>query len=256
MPNRGVIQGVRAENTWQLFNPGVPAILRAYAQSGTPTQPALGASTVNAQYLYDRATGTVAYNGLIQFSSDATFGSSDHVWAIRLPVPAYRSLGGADLPIGTGWAWQGSAGNRNVALRATLMDPMLSDGQGGGEDYYAQFFLPYLIATGTGQLTSGNTAVTITHGLGSTPAAYDINVVPTNAASTAPGEIYVDTITSTQFNVNVRSSATTTPQAFSWKARAEPNGSATLDLLTNSTRPFAWASGYVLSWHLRYQARR
>lgn len=254
MPNRGILPGLKSEAGWQTYNRN--DLLRAFTFGGTPTQPTLGSSTVNAQYSHDRQTGTVAYQGMIQFASDATFGSGDHVWAVRLPVPAYRSLGGADLPVGTGWAWQGSAGNRNMALRATLMDPLTPDGNQTNEDYYAQFFLPYMLATGSGTITSAATSVTITHGLGTTPAPEDITITPTGTTTNNIVMWYIDTITSTQFNVNVRTAPGASTFPFNWKARAEPNGSATFDLLTNSLRPFTWASGYVLAWHLRYQARR
>ncbi len=262
MSTRGLPTGLGSESSWQRFTPD----LRAFVHTGgsNPTQPALNSADCTGHYVYERQTGLVTYQGRIQFASDTTYGSGDDVWGVRLPVPAYRSLGGADLLVGAGWAWQGSAGNRNVPLRATLMDPLPPDGMNSNEDYYIQFFLPYTVATGTGTLPGSNgTSVTVTHASsgtnGLTPNAFDINVVPTNSASTAPGEIYVDTITSTQFNVNVRAGATTTPQTFAWKVRAEPNATVLFDLLVNSQRPFlpsGWASGYQLSWHVQYQARR
>ena len=89
MANRGVVIGLKPEVGWQSFNPGND-LLRAFAFGSSPTQPALNSSTINAQYSYNRQTGTVSYQGMIQFDSSATFGSSDHVWGIRLPVPAYR----------------------------------------------------------------------------------------------------------------------------------------------------------------------
>lgn len=106
-------------------------------------------------------------------------------------------------------------------------------------------------------MTSGVSTITVTHGLGMTPVNYDINVILTNTASTAPGEVYVDNITATTFDWHVRSTATTTPQQMAWKIRSEPNGTTTLDLLVNSARPMgAWASGWLLGWNVEYQARR
>jgi hypothetical protein len=255
--NRGVLSGLSQDAGWKLYQPNEP-ILRAFHQSAAPTQPLLGAATVNAHYFYDRTTGNVKYQGYIQFASDTTFGSSDQVWGVRLPVPAYRVLGGADLPIGNGWAWQGSAGNRNVPLRATLLDPLVPDGNRTNEDYYLQFFLPWMIATGSGTITSPATSTTITHGLGSTPAAYDITLTPTASTTSSIVMYYVNTITSTQFNVNVRSDPGASGFNFNWRALALPNNSSTFDLLVNSARPFGsgWASGYVLGWNVEYQARR
>ncbi len=258
MPNPGTPSGLTAELGWHSYQPTQP-ILVCFSLTGAVTQPLLGASSVVAHYQHEKQTGTVRYQGFIQFSSDATFGSSDQVWGVRLPVPAYRSLGGADVPIGNGYAWQGSAGNRNMPLRATLMDPL---GFGGGaqtnEDYFCQFFLPYMLATGSGAITSAATSTTITHGLGTTPNAFDIQIMPTATTTNNIVMYYVDTITSTQFNVNVRTAPGASTFAFNWKARCEPNGVAAFDLLVNSGRPFGggWASGYLLGWNVEYQARR
>lgn len=263
MPNRGIVPGLKSEVGWQTFDRGND-MLRAFAASGTPTQPALNSATIRAGYTYDRQTGTVVYEGAIQFASDTTFGSSDHVWGLLLPVPAFRSLGGADLPIGNGFAWQGSAGNRNMGMRATLMDPLIGGGgNNSNEDYYAQFFVPYLLASGTATLV-GTTPTTINHNLGMTPVAYDFTIMPTATTTSNYTHVFVDTITSSQANLTCRATPGASNLSVAWKCRAEPNGSSTLDLLLNSQRPFqaasagatCWASGYVLAWHLRYQARR
>jgi hypothetical protein len=257
MPNRGAINGLGNEIGWQRFTPSEP-IVRAFTAPGNPTatQPLLGAAIVNARYRYDRQVGNVKYQGYVQFAADTTFGSSDNVWGVLLPIPANRVLGGADQPVGTGFAWQGSAGNRNLNLRPTLMDPLPLGGQQSNEDYYVQFFLEHYFATGSGSIASASTSTTITHGLGGTPAAYDINIMPTATTTNSIIMYYVDTITSTQFNVNVRSAPGASTFAFNWKASVLPNDVNNFDLLVNSLRPFAWASGYVLGWNVEYQARR
>jgi hypothetical protein len=260
MPNSGPKSGLVGEGLWRPFTPTQP-ILRAFVLSGAaPTQPNLGSSTIDAWYAHDKQSGTVTFSGKVALASDFTNASGDHVLGLLLPVPAYRSLGGADVPIGTGMAWQGTVANLNVPLRATLMDPMSTGiGSSTQEDSWAQFFIPYSgYASGTGTITSAATSVTITHNLGHTPTARDFNIMPTAATTNSIVMYYVDTITSTQANVNVRSAPGASGFNFSWSVQSLPNGSATLDLLLNSGRPFGggWVAGYVLSWHLRYQARR
>jgi hypothetical protein len=71
---------------------------------------------------------------------------------------------------------------------------------------------------GSGTITSGNTAVTITHGLAVTPAARNISITPTATTTTDPGNLWVDTITSTQFNVNCRTNPGASGMAFDWQA--------------------------------------
>ncbi len=71
---------------------------------------------------------------------------------------------------------------------------------------------------GTGSIASGSTAATITHGLSVTPAAANISVTFTENPSTDPGNIWVDTITSTQFNVNCRTNPGASNLDFSWQA--------------------------------------
>lgn len=72
---------------------------------------------------------------------------------------------------------------------------------------------------GTGTIASGSTSVTVTHGLGKTPVAADISVTPTANTTTDPGNLWVDTISSTQFNVNCRTNPGVSGMAFSWQAR-------------------------------------
>lgn len=256
MSNNGILGGAR-RNGYQTHD----VQLRGFISSGTPTQPMLKNSTKVARWVR-KPNGLVHYYGQIAFGSDMSsgdFGSGETVWGLSLPVPANRSSGGADLPIGTGFAWQGSSANPsvNMTMIATLMDPLAG---GGGaqtqEDSYAQLFVPYLLSYGTGTITSGTTSTTITHNLGHTPVAYDIHIRPTNNTTANPGHIYVDTIGATTFAVNCKNNPSTSGLSFSWKARAEPNGSTTFDLLAARNKPWTWASGHVLGWNLTYEARR
>lgn len=76
----------------------------------------------------------------------------------------------------------------------------------------------YWNAKGTGSILSTNTAVTITHGLAYTPVAGDIVITPTENPTNTPGLIWVDTITSTQFNVNCENDPGASNLDFSWRA--------------------------------------
>jgi hypothetical protein len=138
------------------------------------------------------------------------------------------------------------------------MDPLPLGGTQSNEDYYAQFFLEHMVASGTGSIAAATTSSTITHGLGTTPNVWDIHVVQTANTTTAIGEIFITNVTSTTFDVNVRTAPGASTFVFSWKATVEPNsGGASFDLLVNQKRPFGqWAAGDVLGWSLDYQARR
>lgn len=67
-----------------------------------------------------------------------------------------------------------------------------------------------------GVIVSGATSTTISHGLSVTPAAEDIAVVGANNPTNDPGHVWVDTITSTQFNVNCKSDPGASGFAFGW----------------------------------------
>lgn len=254
MSSRGVYRGLQRPG-WQEYTPD----LRGFSASTEPTQPALGNSTLYGRYLV-KPSGLVVVQGGITFGSTATFGANDQVYGIRLPVPANRSSGGADLPIGAAWAWQGAAASPqlNVQLTPTLMDPIAGGGGAqSNEDYWAQLFCPYVLALGTGTITSGNTSVTITHGLVDyIPNASDVLIVPTATTSNNCLPFYVDTPTATTFDVHVKSNPGASGFAFSWKLRGEPNSSANFCILANHNRPWVWASGHSITWNLTYEGRR
>lgn len=69
---------------------------------------------------------------------------------------------------------------------------------------------------GTGTIASGSTSTTITHGAGTTPLVQDIYITPSANTTTDPGNLWVDTITSTQFNVNCRTNPGAGGMAFGW----------------------------------------
>jgi hypothetical protein len=258
MPNEGVLDGL-GPSLWRQYRPTI----RGFSSAGTGiTDPNLSDATIFAQY-WTSGQGRVLYQGSIQFGT-AGFGSGESVWGVSLPVPANRSSGGADLPIGNAWAWQGSSANPqlNMQMIPTLMDPLKPGGDQGQEDSFVQFFLPYMISYGTGTIATSATATTVTHNLGTTPAAYDIQITATNSPSTTPKIVYVTNVTDTTFDVNVVSSSATIGLTFAWKARCEPHSPPSppaeraFSLLANHLRPWTWAATHVLAWQVEYEARR
>jgi len=69
---------------------------------------------------------------------------------------------------------------------------------------------------GTATIASGNTSVTVTHGAGVTPSITAIFVTPNNNPTNDPGNWWVDTITSTQFNINCRANPGASGMIFGW----------------------------------------
>lgn len=249
--------GVLAGSTPLVWQP-CAAELRGFVITGSApsVQPSNPSGTNLARYL-DLGNGLILFKFNFVFDANSVFGTGEHIWAVRLPVPANRASGGADLTDGTVLAWQGSAANPQLtmALRPSLMDPMLYGGNQGMEDYYIQFFCPNLMGMGTGSIANNQTSATVTHNVGSTPSAFDINVVPTATTGTNPGIIFVNNIGATTFQVNVKTSSSSNSLQFSWKIRMEPNGTTTLDVLANHTRPWLWASGHQLSGTILYEGQ-
>lgn len=76
--------------------------------------------------------------------------------------------------------------------------------------------------SGTGSITSGSTTDVITHGLMHTPSIDDITITFAENPTNDPGNIWVDTITSTQFTVNCRNDPGASNLDFGWRVRINP----------------------------------
>lgn len=74
--------------------------------------------------------------------------------------------------------------------------------------------------SGTGTITSGNTSVTVSHGLSVTPNAQDFSIVFTEQATNDYGRWWISNITSTQFDLNVSSDPGASNLDFSWNIKA------------------------------------
>lgn len=71
---------------------------------------------------------------------------------------------------------------------------------------------------GSGTIASGSTSVVITHGLGQTPQARNISITPTGNPTNDPGNMWVSSITSTQFTINCRADPGAGGLTFEWQA--------------------------------------
>ncbi len=72
--------------------------------------------------------------------------------------------------------------------------------------------------SGTATITSGNTSVTITHSLDVTPTLDDLSVTFGEQGTNDYGRWWIDTITSTQFNINVSADPGASNLDLAWKA--------------------------------------
>jgi hypothetical protein len=257
MPVEGLFDGLE-KRTWNYYEPE----LRTAWVSGdpSPSNLSLGNSQLFGRFL-ELPGGLVIAQTKIILGSTFSRGSG-RAYIQRLPRPAHRWTADlansqtADLPIGTGLAWQGSAANPSLTMPVlpTLSDPFGPININGDEDYWAHLFIPHGLAMGTGAFASNATTVTITHNLGLTPSAYDITITPTNVPGANPRDIAVQNIGPTTFDV-VIGTGSTTPLTFAWKARVEPNNSVGTPQLVNHARPWLWSAGHELSCQYIYEAR-
>lgn len=260
MSNRGTLSGLNDANySYQDFDP----FIKAFKYIGSATDPVLGNGSAWARFQV-KPSGLVHYYGAIEFGSTSTYGATDEVWGLRLPVPANRSSGGADIPIGTAWTRKALTDDPcpTMSLVPTLMDPMPGQAYQTEEDNYAQFFVPYLLSYGTGTITV-TTGNTITHNLGNsasgyTPAAYDVHTIATEVPSTNTGAIICESTSSTQASFAVKADPGASDLDFAWKIRSEPNqtGGVLFTLLMSYGHPWRQSTGHVIGWNLEYEARR
>jgi hypothetical protein len=260
-----VENGLRGGLTTKRWQPYTPRWRSANFFGAAPTtQPSIGDGQLTGKWRRDESGLIVAQLGLT-YGSTTDPGTGAQFHALSLPYPASRSNGGADLPIGSGYARKVNTGPLQPVI-PTLADPAsLGSGASGDEDNWLQGFCHRLYAAGVGGdansplFTSGATTVTVTHNLGLLggfiPAISDIYVVATNAPSTNPRNLYVASPTATQFTLGVGASSTTTPITYAWKIVAEPNSSGP-SILCGPNAPWQWSAGDMLTFGVAYEPRR
>lgn len=258
MSNLGTLSG-EAQPGYLDFDPSITAFKVAAA----PTQPTLGNGNAWGRY-FVKPSGLCHYYGAVEFGSTSTYGANDSVWAFRLPVPANRSSGGADIPIGAAWTRKALTDDPcpTMSLIPTLMDPIQGGFQGAhtAEDYYLQLFVPYMLSYGTGTITA-TTGNLVTHVLGNaasgyTPHAYDVHAIGTETPSSNTGAITVGATSTTQITFEVKADPGASDFDFAWKVRSEPNSGVEFSLLLSYGHPWQFASGHVIGWNVEYEARR
>ena len=77
-------------------------------------------------------------------------------------------------------------------------------------------WLPISGSGGTATVANATTSIAVTHNFGATPNPDQIFVTPTNNMGTAT-KFYVDTLTATQFTINVDQDPGVTTATFSWR---------------------------------------
>ncbi len=99
--------------------------------------------------------------------------------------------------------------------------------------------------TGTATIVSGQTDITVTHGSLVTPVDNEIFVTPTNNPDNDPGYFFVDAITATTFDINVRNNPGASGASFSWRITDAP-GSGDEVVIDQDGNTSTTATGRIL----------
>lgn len=259
--NRGLLAGL-ASDAWKNYTPTV--INAQFVGDPSPSAFSLGNGTAIGRYQQTRL-GFVICQVYIEFGSTTTFGSGT-CFNVRLPVRALRwsrspgAPSGADIPIGTGQVWQGSAADPSFqkTIIPTLADPTVTV-YGGEEDFYCHLFHDGSIAQGTATIAASGTSIGVTHGLNDKVQAQDVSLCPTGTASGSNWQYaYVDTFTTAGFTIRTKASVGTGGQTFAWTVRATPwtdsGSNGGVQQLVAYDRPWVFASGHSIGLELFYEA--
>lgn len=238
--NSGLLAGQR-RNTWQNFEPFI-----VVAANGTPTQPTFGAGVANRCRYLRLSSGLVIAQYQVGLGVTGSPGVGD-AYVLELPYAARRmqapgvpQIIGQCMPYKTVTAtpWETFA-------VVGLSDAWTS--LGGAEDRYCQFYIPSIVGAGTGTWTAGSASTVVTHSLGYTPLASDIEFCLTSAPTVGAGNYVgpiIDTITSTQFTATmlVGASIGAASPTYAWKIRSEPKSGTVGSWLAGPNRP--WISSF------------
>jgi parallel beta-helix repeat protein len=114
-----------------------------------------------------------------------------------------------------------AASSNNTILNNDITDGFIAPNSGiyrGGTGTIVRNNKGYITEnSGTATIASGQTTIVVTHGLATTPTADDIMVNPTNGMGNA-SKFWVNTLTSTQFTINVDVDPGADTATFCWKA--------------------------------------
>lgn len=238
--NAGLLPGID-RGGWQRYEPKWLC-----AGAGGETQPVSSdegtypAGSPGGRYL-------VQDNGLVVVTIGQTLTGSNFSWGagsayvFSLPKPALRWTGaGASSPVPLGISmsyFSFTAPAVTLPLITTLADPFPS--LNGREDNYIQCYCPTILSWGgPSQIVTVDKKVTITHRLGYTPRAEDIEITFVDALNvgSTTGPPSIQAITSTTFDVVIR---TGDNPSFNWKVKGKPPTGSTGSLLS-PTVPWDW----------------
>lgn len=107
----------------------------------------------------------------------------------------------------------GSRGASPATIEQAFRDALAD---AGFAEALAPFLVPFLKTSGVATLATGTTAIVVAHGLASTPTADQIMVTPIEAWGSAT-QFWVDTITATEFTINVDANPLADVD-FAWRA--------------------------------------
>jgi hypothetical protein len=262
--NRGLLAGITAD-AWKRYDPYIKNVQFAGGTAATdPTT--LGTDAIQLGRYQQTRFGFVICQMFIQFGAGAALGTGDAM-NFRLPVRAARWSEssilptGADIPIGQGQLWQGSAADPayQKTVTPTLADPNVTLFN-GEEDMYCHLFHSGNVAQGTATIAASGTSVAVTHGLNDKCQAADITLVPSGTPSGSNWQsAYVDTFTTTGFTIRTRSSVGTGGQSFAWRIDARPwtdaGGNGSVPQLVAPDRPWVWGAGHSIGMEIFYEAQ-
>jgi hypothetical protein len=238
--NVGLLPGLNFDG-WRRYEP-----LFACAGTGGETQPVLDQQPYpfgnpSGRYMIEEHNEiTVAIQ--MEFAGAGYSVGSGSAYVFRLPFPASRWTGkglSSPVPLGLGMAYNSFSDPQiTTPMIVTLADPFAS--LNGREDNYVQCYCPSILSWGSGALAAGS--ATVTHLLGYTPLAEDIEVVFTDATGTGTLDRAmhsIQNITSTTFDIKTGTTSAGHNMGYAWKVRGKPPTGSTGPLLSPTT-PWDW----------------
>lgn len=205
MANKGTTAGASSD-TWHVYDPAP----RVASISGTSTQLVQGVNSPPAgRYTYLSNGKVIMFQLQFAFGTSLTIGTGN-AYLFKLPKRAKRSFPDTTIQpvVGVGFNYHAVTGNSYNQPVILQLARQYNDNSGNEDDYVELVTGGPALTFGTGSFTGRTaTSTTITHNLGYTPLASDIDITWTGtdqAIQTTQGHWWISNITSTQFTVNIR----------------------------------------------------
>lgn len=248
--NRGLLAGLTSR-TWSRYEWDMVVTNDDPAGAGL-TQPTF--DTYNGRYQFGRymdLNGLIVVQAQVSYVGSTTVGSGGP-YAFKLPVPARRSTPDTAVwePIGAAMCYFSITGPYvNVPVTPILARPYKS--LQGRHDSYCQFIAGRVVSWGSVDINAiaPSGRETISHRVGMTPQASDIQLVPMSYTGTQNVNPYwVDTIGSSTFEVHTYNNNGSGGGVLDlgWKIDAEPAAGVGGNLVGPYV-PFDWSRFTSLS---------